>query len=64
MFLPLLGLLSTFTRQPFNRVGVVYWPRGDDDLARIREMFVAKAAITHESQEEYQSTKEDKSSLQ
>lgn len=39
----LFRFLGAFARQPFYRVGVVCWPRGDDDLARIREKFVAKA---------------------
>ena len=40
---PLLGFLGVFPRQPFDWVGVVYWPRGDDDLTRIREGFVKKS---------------------
>ena len=40
---PLLGFLGVFPRQPPDRVGVVCWPRGDDDLTRVREDFVVKS---------------------
>jgi len=38
----LLGFLGAFSRQPPDRVGIVSWPRGDDDLTRIREGLLAK----------------------
>ena len=34
---------GAFARQPFDWVGVIRWPRGDDDLARIGEKLVARA---------------------
>jgi len=40
---PLLGFLGVFPRQPFDRVGVVCWPGGDDDLTGIRQGFVARS---------------------
>jgi len=48
MFLSLLRFLGTFSRQPFDGVGIVCRPRGDDD----------------EGQDEGGCTEEDKSGLQ
>lgn len=39
---PLLGCLDAFSGQPSDRVGIVYWPRRDDDLAEVREGFAVK----------------------
>ena len=66
VFPPLIGLVGVFSRQPFDRVGIVYRPRGDDDLGRIREgsVFHDGAVGTHESQDEGRCSKKDEGGLE